>query len=100
MAPKTSKAVAKAPEEQTAALNKATAEAFRELRQLTEKHGPLHRDKGRNMRSGLDIVDQSDPSRPLTRLGVIAIAVEKLKQLDRMLRIMNRGTAGKLSPIP
>jgi len=100
MAPVTSPPASKAAEEQKAAFDKATTEAFRELRQWTECHGPLHREKGANMRGGVDMVDHSDPLRPLSRLGVIGIAVEKLKQLDRLLENVSRQPVGKLPLVP
>lgn len=96
MAPIPITPASKATEEQKVAFNKAVTEAFRELRQWTESHGPLHREKGANMRGGVDMVDHSDPLRPLSRLGVIGIAVEKLKQLDRLLESVSRQPVGKL----
>jgi hypothetical protein len=100
MAPIPSTPASKATEDQKVAFNKAVTEAFRELRQWTESHGPLHREKGANMLSGVDMVDHSDPLRSLSRLGVIGIAVEKLKQLDRLLESVSRQPVGKLDLVP
>lgn len=52
------------------------------LRHLTERYGPLIRGKGVNMFKGVDMIDHRLSGLPLNKLGIIVVAMAKMKQWE------------------
>ncbi|MCJ1251862.1 hypothetical protein MMC30_009100 [Trapelia coarctata] len=93
-------AASKARIEGEAAFNNAGIAAYKELEEWAEKHGPLLRYPGVNMYRGIDMLDNSKSGRPLNRLGLLAVAVEKLKELDRVMESLITQGVGRFHLFP
>ena len=86
--------VPKMSKKEKAAKEAALAEGARELREWAESHGPMLRAEGINMYQAVDIINHSKPGQPLNGVGLLAIAVEKLKTLDHVMEFLREQDVG------
>ena len=61
------------------------AQAHHQLAEAVERYGPLDRGKRVNTFQDTDLVDQRAEGLPLSKLGVIVVATQKLKQWEAVV---------------
>ena len=80
------------------AAGKAFAEAMHDLARIVERYGPLDRRLGVNIYKGLDLIDHRFANHPLNKVGIIVVAVQKLRQAEEMLAQQFRANLSQSCP--
>ena len=65
--------------------------AYEQLSRIIEPFGPLDRQAGVNMYQGVDIVNHKSKTHALTPIGVLLVAVERLRLWEARLQEPDQG---------